>query len=237
MSKRSLYTNHDEVVYDIQRPCLFNGIDEPTTRPDFADRSIFLELNPFKPGERMGEIALEKKMVEDFPVIFGGICTLISQVLKILPNIPDKDLPRMTGFAQIGIALERAIGLPEGTFLKIYGQNIQDHIESQFADDELCNLIRIALNKEIENGKSRREACLEGTAVDLRQTIYKRHSINRSVPVTPPKNASAFSRYLKRMEPVLIRNGIVVERPTRTAQARIIKIRFASPELDVSQIL
>jgi len=39
---RQLYTDQNEVLFDAARPVILNGIEEIITRPDLADRSIFL---------------------------------------------------------------------------------------------------------------------------------------------------------------------------------------------------
>jgi hypothetical protein len=41
---RQLYTDQDEVLFDAARPVILNGIKEIVTRPDLADRALFLTL-------------------------------------------------------------------------------------------------------------------------------------------------------------------------------------------------
>jgi hypothetical protein len=41
---RQLYTDDDEVLFQAARPLLVNGIEDVITRPDLADRSIFVTL-------------------------------------------------------------------------------------------------------------------------------------------------------------------------------------------------
>ncbi len=41
---RQLYTDQDEVLFDAARPVILNGIEDIVTRPDLADRAIFLTL-------------------------------------------------------------------------------------------------------------------------------------------------------------------------------------------------
>ena len=48
---RQLYTDQDEVLFDAARPVILNGIEEIVTRPDLADRAVFLTLQPI-PEER-----------------------------------------------------------------------------------------------------------------------------------------------------------------------------------------
>jgi hypothetical protein len=49
-AERQLHTDQDEVLFDAARPVILNGIEEVITRPDLADRSIFLTR---RPGRRL----------------------------------------------------------------------------------------------------------------------------------------------------------------------------------------
>jgi hypothetical protein len=41
---RQLYTDRDEILFQAARPIILNGIEDVITRPDLADRAIFLTL-------------------------------------------------------------------------------------------------------------------------------------------------------------------------------------------------
>jgi hypothetical protein len=49
---RQLYTDQDEVLFDAARPQILNGIEDMVTRPDLADRAIFLRLEPIAEERR-----------------------------------------------------------------------------------------------------------------------------------------------------------------------------------------
>lgn len=48
---RQLYSDQDEVLFDAARSVILNGIEDIVTRPDLADRAVFLTLEPI-PEER-----------------------------------------------------------------------------------------------------------------------------------------------------------------------------------------
>jgi len=52
---RQLYTDQDEVLFDAARPVILNGIEEIITRPDLADRAVFLTLQPIPEEHRRPE--------------------------------------------------------------------------------------------------------------------------------------------------------------------------------------
>jgi hypothetical protein len=52
---RQLYTDQDEVLFDATRPVILNGIEDIVTRPDLADRAVFLMLEPIPDESRRPE--------------------------------------------------------------------------------------------------------------------------------------------------------------------------------------
>jgi hypothetical protein len=56
---RQLYTDQDEVLFDASRPVSLNGIEDIVTRPDLADRAVFLTLEPIAEEHRRPECPSE----------------------------------------------------------------------------------------------------------------------------------------------------------------------------------
>jgi hypothetical protein len=52
---RQLYTDADEVLFQAARPILLNGIEDVISRPDLADRALFLTLPPIGDHRRRSE--------------------------------------------------------------------------------------------------------------------------------------------------------------------------------------
>jgi hypothetical protein len=52
---RQLYSDQDEVLFDAARPVVLNGIEDTVTRPDLADRAVFLTLEPI-PEDRLTNV-------------------------------------------------------------------------------------------------------------------------------------------------------------------------------------
>ena len=55
---RQLYTDDDEVLFQAARPILLNGIEDVISRPDLADRAMFLTLTPIGERQRRSEAQL-----------------------------------------------------------------------------------------------------------------------------------------------------------------------------------
>jgi len=117
---RKLYTNTEESVIDVKRPCIINGISAVATRPDLIDRIIHLDLLPIGANISKGE--LDKKFGLALPAILAGFLDIFSQTLKHLPNVSIKKLPRMADYALLGQALHAALDDPRA-FVDVYNAN------------------------------------------------------------------------------------------------------------------
>ena len=68
---RQLYTDQDEVLFDAARPVILNGIEDIVTRPDLADRAVFLTLEPIPEERRRPEAELWAAFEAERPRILG----------------------------------------------------------------------------------------------------------------------------------------------------------------------
>ena len=70
---RQLYTDADEVLFDVTRPVILNGIDDVVTRPDLAQRSLFAKLEPIPEDKRKTEDEILTAFEAKRPVILGAL--------------------------------------------------------------------------------------------------------------------------------------------------------------------
>jgi hypothetical protein len=96
---RQLYTDQDEVLFDAARPIILNGIEDVVSRPDLADRALFLTL-PWLSAARRGP---EQSLWQDFelacPHLLGALLDAVSHGLRALPQARLDRLPRMADLA------------------------------------------------------------------------------------------------------------------------------------------
>jgi hypothetical protein len=126
---RQLYTDQDEVLFDATRPVILNGIEDIVTRPDLADRAIFLTLEPIPEEERRPEAELRAAFEAECPRILGALLTAAAEGLDCLPYTHLPKLPRMADFALWATACGTALW-PAGSFLSAYSGNRDDAIET-----------------------------------------------------------------------------------------------------------
>ena len=123
---RELYSDADEVLFDVQRPAILNGIEELATRGDMLDRSILLYLPRIPDDKRRPEKEFWSDFTEARPRILGALCDAVSGAMSSLPGVDMDRLPRMADFAKWAVAAEKGLGVKEGTFIAAYTNNRQD---------------------------------------------------------------------------------------------------------------
>lgn len=211
--KRKHYENHAEAYYRLHAPVIINGINEPSQEADFLDRCLTFELPEISNVNRIAATAMTTDFENVLPSLLGGLYSLLAKCLSELPKVQIKDLPRMTDFARMGIALERALKLKKGTFLELYTKDADEQLENSFWNDELC----CAIFRKLEAS-----GFVEGTADQLKVSLLRSGLRQGASHIS----ARGFSYWLKRIEPILKIKGIEVNRYARTSHARKLRISW-----------
>jgi hypothetical protein len=138
---RQLYTDDDEILFQAARPILFNGIEDVISRPDLADRTIFLTLASIADGRRRSE----RQLWQDFeivrPRILGSLLDAVAHGPRKLPSVHLSQLPRMADFALWATACETAFW-PAGTFARAYQANRRAAVEDLIDGDPVAARVR-----------------------------------------------------------------------------------------------
>jgi hypothetical protein len=132
MDKRKLFTDSDQVLIDLTRPIIVNGIDEIATRSDLASRSIIVRLPTIR-RQISSEEAFRREFAAALPSIFGSLLTGISASLMRGYFKVDKKV-RMVDFVRWVSQAESAFGWTQGTFIERFvnmrARAIEDGIEA-----------------------------------------------------------------------------------------------------------
>jgi hypothetical protein len=212
---RQLYTDQDEVLFDAARPVILNGIEDIVTRPDLADRAIFLTLEPIPEDCRRTERELWAAFEKVRPEILGALLDAVSVGLKRLPETKLEKLPRMADFALWATACETAIW-DEGTFWRAYAGNRDEVVDSVIESDPVGSAIRSLMDSRTE---------WTGTASDLLGALSEEVGERIAKTKTWPATARALSGRLRRAATFLRKIGIVIGFSKEgRARTRIIRI-------------
>ncbi len=213
---RQLYTDQDEVLFDAARPVILNGIEDIVTRPDLADRAVFLTLKAIPEERRRPEAELWAAFDAERPRILGVLLEAVVQGLKMLPDTTLERLPRMADFALWATACETALW-PAGTFWSAYCGNRDEAVENVIEADPVAAAARAVMEERTE---------WTGTATDLLGALAEAAGEHVSKSKTWPASPRALSGRLRRAATFLRKIGIEIDHSKEgRARTRIIHIK------------
>jgi hypothetical protein len=147
-TKRKLYSDDDDIVYEYRRCLGFNGINLGLTEPDILDRSIMIELQVIKKEDRKLDAVIIAEFLEMRPKLLAYIFDILVKTLAIKATIKLGDLPRMADFSVWGEAIARAMGYKDLQFLSVYYDNIGRQNIEAIDNNPLGQAIVKFVNKE-----------------------------------------------------------------------------------------
>jgi hypothetical protein len=92
---RQLYTDQDEVLFDAQRPIILNGIEDIVSRPDLADRALFITLEAIPEDKRKTEDEVMAALSAVQPYVLAALLDAVVHGLRRIDSISLGRLPRM----------------------------------------------------------------------------------------------------------------------------------------------
>jgi hypothetical protein len=219
---RALYSDQDEVLFDAARPVILNGIEDIVSRPDLADRAIFLTLSPISEEDRKPEQELWARFNEERPRILGELLDAVSLGLENLPETTLPKLPRMADFALWATACETAIW-DAATFWKAYTANQAEAVASVIEADHVALAVRTLMAPR---------TVWTGTAADLLGALAEVAGERTSKAKTWPDSPRSLSGRLRRAATFLRKIDIELtfDRKAGRERTRTITITKTSPD-------
>jgi hypothetical protein len=222
---RQLYTDQDEVLFDATRPVILNGIEEIVTRPDLADRAVFLTLEPIPEERRRPEAELWAAFEAERPRILGVLLDAVVEGLKRLPETRLEKLPRMADFALWATACETVLW-PTGTFWSAYCGNRDEAVEGVIDADPIATAVRAVMATR---------TVWTGTASDLlgalAEVVGERVAKSKTWPDGPRALAGRLRRAATFLRKIGIEIGFGREGRARTRTINMTTIQpSAAPE-------
>lgn len=218
-STRELYSDGDEAVFAYTRPVVLTSIEDVATRGDLLERSLIVALPAIPEDERLAEQELREEFERNRPALLGLLLSALAATLRQLPNVRPPALLRMADFTRFGIAAERALGWPAGSFLEAYRANRQIANNIALADSVLPPLIRKLLD-------ACQDATWEGSGTELLDHLGALAGDQARFSKEWPKKPHSLSGKLRRLAPNLEAEGIQVtfDRDGSATRSRTIKI-------------
>ncbi len=218
---RQLYSDQDEVLFDAARPVILNGIEDIVTRPDLADRAVFLTLEPIPEERRCPEQELWAAFEAERPRLLGVLLDAVAKGLAELPRTKLDKLPRMADFALWATACETSLWT-SGTFWSAYCGNRDEAVDGVIDADPIAAAVRTLMQTRTE---------WTGTASDLLGALAEMAGERIAKSKTWPDSPRALAGRLRRAATFLrkINFDIGFEREGR-ARTRMIRITTSAAE-------
>jgi hypothetical protein len=230
-SKRMLYSDDDDVVYNFKRCIMLNGINIVARKPDLLDRALMIQLGRIPSNMRRKESDLLEKLESIKPKLLGCIFDILVQVLRRRGEVHLSEYPsRLVDFSESGELVSRCIGEKEGAFTSAYFGN-QKLQTLEVVDSSPVAATVMKLMEEIsEWGPKPPRELLEALKL-----IAGELSIDTKSKGAFPKQPNTLSRRLNEVKTSLREVGIVVEIATDSrTNTRTVSIRKIPPEPPVS---
>src|SRR5262249_38750932 len=162
---RQLYTDQDEVLFDAARPVILNGIEDVVSRPDLADRALFLTLPYLSEARRRPEQTLWQEFDRVRPHLLGALLDAVSHGLRALPQVRLDRLPRMADLALWAAACETTLS-PARRFARADAANRTTAIEEAIDAEPVAARVRELMAER---------SCWAGSAADLLRLVAHRN--------------------------------------------------------------
>ncbi|MDP9478366.1 MAG: bifunctional DNA primase/polymerase [Actinomycetota bacterium] len=113
-SKRVLYSDDDDYIFEMKRAILLNGINPPADRSDVRDRTLPVELRRIPDNRRRSEEDLWDEFREKHPRMLGAILDTLSRALKAKESVTLSRRPRLADWGEYAAAVYECEGWSEG---------------------------------------------------------------------------------------------------------------------------
>lgn len=152
-SKRKLYSDDEDIIYQIQRCIGLNGINLLVSRADLMDRTILLHMERIEPYERKEKKVLMQEFEAERPYLLGCFFDVLSKAMAIYPTVKLSNLPRMADFMRWGVAIAQALGYKADNFIQAYHANIESQNAEVINSNTLAQAVLTFMqDKESWNG-------------------------------------------------------------------------------------
>ena len=214
---RELYTDAAEVIFESQRPVMFNGITDVANRSDLLDRSLLITLSAIPESQRRSERELWARFEKARPRILGAMLDAVAVGLAREATVNLNRLPRMADFAVWVTACEVGVGWAEGTFMAAYTENRSSANDTAME----ASVVGLAVQQFMADRRF-----WQGTSTDLLTAVEgvvdEKTQRRKDWPKTPRK----ISGDLRRVAPNLRRAGLDVsfDRGSGKSRRRLISL-------------
>jgi hypothetical protein len=230
-SKRRLYTDDEDVIVELRRAVLLNGINVPTDRGDVLDRSLVVELERIPDGERKTEEELWERFEEEHPKLLGAHFDVLSKAIAVRPSLKLPRRPRLADWGEYAAAVYEVMGWGVECFLADWDEVVKVQNQTTLDGSPVAQtIIKFMEDKEEYTGTE-----YTGTSSELHKklaVVAEQLGVERDRAW--PKSARWLWKRIKEVLPLLVAAGIDASRE-HTDKGTAIALRKV-PRSNVSNV-
>ncbi len=202
-TKRMLYTDDEDIIYEHRRCLGINGINVALTESDALSRCVSIELQDIDEEKRKIESDLWAEFERIKPQALAYIFDTLVKAIPIRTTLNLKRLSRMADFTNWGEVISQAMGYSPGSFIEIYEDNINEQNITAINENIVGSLLlKYILDIENKQGPIKKITFqpeeLYSQLIDYAQN-YDINIDNRQFP----RNASSLVKKIKTIIPNL----------------------------------
>jgi hypothetical protein len=217
-SKRRLYTDDEDVIIELRRAVLLNGINVPTDRSDVLDRSLVVELERIPDGERKTEEEMWERFEAEHPKLLGALFDVLSKAIALKPSLKLSRRPRLADWGEYAAAVYEVMGWGAETFLKDWDEVVKVQNQATLDGSPVAQTIIKFMEEKEEYTAASSELHSKLKVVAARLGV----DVERDKAW--PKSARWLWRRIKEVLPLLVAAGIEANRD-RDESAKQITLR------------
>lgn len=201
-SKRSLYTDDEDFIYEMKRAILLNGINAPTEHGDAQDRTLPVELERIPDGHRRSEESLWATFEEEHGKLLGAIFDTLARTLAARDTVRLARRPRLADWGEYAAAVYEALGWGVGEFLEDWAAVVKVQNEGTLEGSTVAQAILSFMESRTE---------WTGLASDLHVKLLveaEELKIDVKKDKTWPKAPSWLWRRMREVLPLLTAMGV-----------------------------
>jgi hypothetical protein len=205
-SKRKLYTDDEDVIIELRRAVILNGINAPTDRGDVLDRSLVVELERIPDGERKTEEEMWAAFEREHPSLLGAALDLLGRAIACKSSLQLSRRPRLADWGEYAAAVYEVMGWGAETFLSDWDEVVKVQNRSTLDGSPVAQAIIRFMEDRDE---------YSGTSTELHkelEAVAEKIGVSVSRDKEWPKSARWLWRKMQLIVPLLVTAGIEATR-------------------------
>ena len=205
-SKRKLYTDDEDVIIELRRAVILNGINAPTDRGDVLDRSLVVELERIPDKERRTEEEIWAAFEDEHPRLLGAALDTLSRAIARKSSLKLSRRPRLADWGEYAASVYEVMGWGAEAFLADWDEVVKVQNRSTLDGSPVAQaVIRFMEDRDEYKGTSTElHKKLEGVAEDIGVSVTRDKAW--------PKSARWLWRRIQEVVPLLVSAGIEAAR-------------------------